>query len=312
MQALLVQGSRQPGRGGYPDINIGERLSAGWPDLAEHSHHDYVPTGRLRLHLTQGDRKTGDTFEDTATTRLENKTEPSSNGSPPPASAKSNIKPRSDSESRTPRPGAASNSASASSVRPMTSGNRRYRPRRTPGPATRSSPHSSAPSIRPRRATTRDRSPMGPGPPRRHRPGIDPSQRRTTRLDTPRARPRRTVQPTRTQALVLTRGCPYTNLRRKPPTNATVDLCRPTRPSPSFLQAQRVIGSARSRVRDQSIRGFVSCRPGNPTRNKSPFRAGRTAAPNTSKRRDAHPASWNIALGVRPRTFVQNRSSEAC
>ena len=41
MQSLLVQGSRQPGRGGfYPDINIGERLPVGRPDLAEHSHLD--------------------------------------------------------------------------------------------------------------------------------------------------------------------------------------------------------------------------------------------------------------------------------
>ena len=64
MQSLLVQGSRQPGRGGfYPDINIGERLPVGRPDLAEHSH---LIIDRLGHPLHSNLRHSASLLEETA------------------------------------------------------------------------------------------------------------------------------------------------------------------------------------------------------------------------------------------------------
>ena len=48
VEVRLVEGSRQPGRGGfYPDIDIGERLSAGGPEPPEHSHLELDRLGHL-------------------------------------------------------------------------------------------------------------------------------------------------------------------------------------------------------------------------------------------------------------------------
>ena len=297
MQALLVEGSRQPGRGGYPEINIGERLSAGWPDLAEHSHHDYVPTGRLRLHLTQGDRKTGDTFEDTATTRLENKTEAVleriASASVREVERQAAIRHR--------EPDAETRRREQQRIREL----RQTYDIWEQALQTAAYPWARHAQLTPflsaidtAEAGDQSRSfAHGPGttspPPTRHR--SFPAENHP--LGHTKSAPAKDGSTHRNSGPVPTRGCPYTNLRRKPPTNRhgrPVPAHPPIPVIPAGAAGNRI---ARSRVRDQSIRGFVSCRPGNPTRNKSPFRAGRTAAPNTSKRRDAHPASWNIALG---------------
>jgi hypothetical protein len=79
----------------------------------------------------------------------------------------------------------------------------------------------------PRRRTAPARSMLS----RRNPSKVDPRSASRSPSWTRRARPRRTAQPARTQSLVLTLRR-HTNLRRKRPTKATDDRCRPTRPIP--------------------------------------------------------------------------------